>query len=600
MNQQIIFYELQRYFRNPPLTKTKVKLFCLVLLLFSASFSLNAQLRLVIVSTSETEENGVDTVHIDEFRDRTEIDIYLRNMINKLHSSAYLEASADSITVSEGLVTAFLHKGRKYDRIIVSLDHIDEQVLRANNIRAARYGNNVIDIQTFRNLQNRLLDHYENSGYPFAEISLCPLQINHDTISGNLMIELNSYYTIDSIHIYGNSEIKRRYLYRHLGIQPGDPYSEKRLKEAGEIIRRTRFLSEVREPEVEFMSRSADLYIYADHRQASYFSGILGFQPGTGDDKPGLAGELNLSLSNVFRRMEIIRLDWQSPGREVQLMNLNLVQPYLFGRQFGIDLHLHMYKQDSTYLKVEAEAGIPITIAGGGTIRLFGKTTGTSLIAATNDPDPAALNVAGVNGQVFGISFFNDKTDNPVNPYRGWMINGSLGAGNKTVSSPPGYTGNREKRNGFAEATNRLDWFLPVSASGTILFSSLSGIKINFVPNSEENFFFENELFLLGGYNTIRGFDERSLSASSYVINRIEYRYLFDHSGNLFLFFDGMAYARRLPDKRTTDLPFGFGAGITLGTRAGQFSLSYAIGREQGNPVSSRASRIHFGIINRF
>ena len=46
--------------------------------------------------------------------------------------------------------------------------------------------------------------------------------------------------------------------------------------------------------------------------------------------------------------------------------------------------------------------------------------------------------------------------------------------------------------------------------------------------------------------------------------------------------------------------PYGFGAGISFGTRAGVFSLSYALGSQRGNPILIRAAKIHFGFISLF
>ena len=595
-----------------------MRLFSTLFLLIAILGPLNAQLILEIVcsteadrvlitdpgagddpmSRRETEDEPLFT-GATELADSLSLAKHLRDLISGLHSRAYLEASIDSIVYTPGNATAYLHKGRQYSRVQISPGHMDEQVLRMLNIRRNRYEREPLSINRFRNLQERLLSHYENSGYPFASVSLADMEITEDTIRGRLVIEKNRYYRIDSIHIYGDAPVERKYLYRHIGVLPGDPYSEDRFRKAGERIRQTAFLSEIREPEMEFMRESADLYLYVDHRRASNFSGILGIIPGDRESKTRFAGEISLDLLNVFRRMERISLQWQSPGNQVQQMDLELGQPYLFGRAFGIDLHLHMFRQDSTYMKVEAEAGVPFTIPGRGMVRVFAKTTGTSLIAAGGQVSSLNAPAAGISGQVFGLSYTHQRIDNRINPYRGWLVNASIGAGNKRVKPPQGYA-HEEKRSSFGEAVARLQWFIPISPAGTVMLSNLSGIKFNIGQEKRENYFFVNELFLLGGLHSIRGFDERSLAASAYSIQRVEYRYLFDAAGNMFLFFDGMAYERRLPDGKVYDMPFGFGGGLTFDTRAGQFSISYALGREFDNPLSFRSSRVHMGIINRF
>ncbi len=576
-----------------------MKLIPLILILSTFISPLRAQISLDIVNDRQS---GFDKPGFGNagFDDSLSVEIYLRGLILSLHDQAYLEASVDSVVYGPEKARAYLHTGKRYNHVRVSLGLVDQQILRSLNIRTARYEQRILDISVFRALQHKLLGHYENSGYPFASAALLNMEMSGDTISGSLAIKENTRYLIDSIYIYGDPPVKRDHLYRHIGIHPGDPYSEHRFTRAGELLSESSFITVIRQPEMEFMQNTADLYLYLDHRQASRFSGILGIMPGGEGARARLAGELSLDLINSFRRMETIRLNWQSPGNQVQQMDLELAQPWLFGRAFGADLHLHMYRQDTTYMTVQAEGGILFSQSGGRMLRVFGKTYGTSLMGGERE-NVTVTPAAGVTGRIFGVSYHHSRLSNRINPYRGREINISAGAGNKRVVLPAGYpTGGDERRTGLGEGTAQLRWFVPVTPSTTLMFSGLSGIRLNIGSEKGQDYFFSNELFLLGGLHTIRGFDERSLGASAYAIHRLEYRYLFDESGNIFLFFDGMAYRQQLRERVISDLPFGFGGGLSFDTRAGQFSISYALGRQLGNPVSFRTAKVHVGIINRF
>jgi hypothetical protein len=44
----------------------------------------------------------------------------------------------------------------------------------------------------------------------------------------------------------------------------------------------------------------------------------------------------------------------------------------------------------------------------------------------------------------------------------------------------------------------------------------------------------------------------------------------------------------------------GFGAGITFETKAGLFSITYALGRAFDNPVALRGGKVHFGFLSLF
>ncbi|MCB0664133.1 MAG: hypothetical protein KDC24_15415, partial [Saprospiraceae bacterium] len=68
----------------------------------------------------------------------------------------------------------------------------------------------------------------------------------------------------------------------------------------------------------------------------------------------------------------------------------------------------------------------------------------------------------------------------------------------------------------------------------------------------------------------------------------------------LFTFFDAAITQNKTSEKNDTDYPIGFGAGLTFETRAGIFGLSYALGRQQGNPIDFRSGKIHFGYVSLF
>jgi hemolysin activation/secretion protein len=109
-----------------------------------------------------------------------------------------------------------------------------------------------------------------------------------------------------------------------------------------------------------------------------------------------------------------------------------------------------------------------------------------------------------------------------------------------------------------------------------------------------------NELLRIGGNDALRGFDEESIFTSLYNIMTVEYRYLLDQNAFLSVFFDWAYTEKRLRDSYVNDFPFGFGAGLNFETKAGIFGISYALGRQNGDPLDFRSSKIHFGYVNIF
>jgi hemolysin activation/secretion protein len=104
----------------------------------------------------------------------------------------------------------------------------------------------------------------------------------------------------------------------------------------------------------------------------------------------------------------------------------------------------------------------------------------------------------------------------------------------------------------------------------------------------------------MGGLNSLRGFDEESIYASTYAMGNVEWRFLLDKSSFLFGFVNQAFYELALVDKYIKDEPTGFGIGINFETKPGIFSLTYALGKQLNNAVSFRAAKVHFGIVSTF
>ncbi len=111
---------------------------------------------------------------------------------------------------------------------------------------------------------------------------------------------------------------------------------------------------------------------------------------------------------------------------------------------------------------------------------------------------------------------------------------------------------------------------------------------------------FKNEVFQIGGYKLLRGFNEESIYASQYAVGTVEYRYLIGINAYLFGFADG-GWARNNTFTETVSRFYlGTGFGMALETKAGILNLSYAVGKTGDGPFSFRQSKIHFGFVTIF
>jgi outer membrane protein assembly factor BamA len=135
--------------------------------------------------------------------------------------------------------------------------------------------------------------------------------------------------------------------------------------------------------------------------------------------------------------------------------------------------------------------------------------------------------------------------------------------------------------------------YFPIAKKATIK----SSIQLGIVKT--ENIF-KNEVFQLGGYKILRGFNEESIYASQYAIGTLEYRYLIGQNAYMFGFVEGSTTKNESYTYGASNLFLGTGFGLSLETKAGILNLSYALGKSDKEPLSLRQSKIHFGFISVF
>src|SRR5205814_117166 len=112
--------------------------------------------------------------------------------------------------------------------------------------------------------------------------------------------------------------------------------------------------------------------------------------------------------------------------------------------------------------------------------------------------------------------------------------------------------------------------------------------------------YYDNELFQIGGFKKLRGFDEESIYTNRFLIATLEYRYLLAQNSWLFGFTDiGRAAYESNSDSYAHNY-YGFGAGIAFETNTGIFNISWAIGKRDDLNLDLRQSKIHIGFVSVF
>jgi len=457
---------------------------------------------------------------------------------------------------------------------------------------------NTVPIQNYNTLIQKVLIYLENNGFPFASVSLDNIVVQNDTVFANLVIDKNVHCTFDSIVVRGNVKIARNYLKTYLNFKSKKTYNESIVKQISHLLQEMPFITETQPPCIEFTEDKASLYLFLDKKRVNQFDGYIGLVPVHDFTKKiAISGELNLHLMNVFTIGENIDLQWRSSERFSQFLELKANFSYLFSTPMGVDGLFMLDKKDTTYLNMNYIIGLNYSFKGYNFARVYFDYSTSNILDKKWYENSSFLSFSDYRKSMYGFAFRFRNLDFIYNPHRGYDINLNVAVGTRKIMERPNtdedYYKNTDmfamryraygKIIGYVPLHKR--WVLALGAEGGTLFE-----KQNLV----------NELFRIGGMNSLQGFDDRSIRASSYGIALVELRFLMAKIAHFNAFFNGAWYEQRFSDNYMHDFPFGFGLGVTFTTKAGLFYLSYALGKQLNNPISFKTGKIHFGLAVQF
>ncbi|MGQ9846657.1 MAG: BamA/TamA family outer membrane protein [Bacteroidales bacterium] len=430
------------------------------------------------------------------------------------------------------------------------------------------------------------LVRYENEGFPFVEMILDSINVtNSDTLYLFYRLLKNKYFTFDSLDIIGNNIVSKNFLAVYTGIIPGSKYEEKKIKRFERLINELVFVREKKKSDLYFIDSKAKLRIYLDKQSANNFSGLIGISNGE-KNQLMFNGDLAVSLNNIFKHAEIFNIAWKRNNDQSQRLDLSFAYPYLFNTPVGLMTKFNLHKQDSSYLNSQLRGGLMFYTQGFNGMSVYYEQRQTSVLKYN------VSNLASINNNLIGLNFIYNRLNQLVLPDKGYFFTIDMAYGRrsllKTSQIPDSVFQLLSQNHEQWRGTSSIITFIPLMRPFFIK------LKCEGATLSSSNF--KNELFRLGGSQSIRGFDEESLYASSYLLISGEWRMSLDNATQLFAFYDKLIYRSFI----YSDNPWGMGLGAEINTSAGLFFISYALGSQFNQSLSLRNSKIHFGYKNRF
>jgi outer membrane protein assembly factor BamA len=554
------------------------------------------------------------------FANRIACAAYLAGLPGVLKGKGYVTASVDSVALDTAGAQVFMYVGEAYRWAAIRIREQDKSLLQRIGWNEKIFGNKPLDFAQLQNWQNRVMDYLENNGYAFAKIELDSITIAGDKVDARMVVDKGPLYKIDSIRVFGEVKVSDYFLRRYLGIDNGSIYKKEKLQQVRKKLLELPYLQERQPWDLTMLGTGSILNLYLAPRRSSQVNVLIGLLPNN-QALPGeptkllLTGEALVNLRNALGMGEFIGANWQRLQSSTQRLNLAYQQPYLFNSPLGMDFSFELFKKDSSFVNINFQLGAQYFITGNHSAKVYWQVQSSNVsLADTNfvKANKRLPDNIDVRSNSVGADYELYATDYRFNPRRGNELKLGLAVGTKKIKRNndilqlkdplnPSYNFaslyDTLRANGYQlRAKLSVAHHVPLGRQGTVRVALNGGMFLS--PN-----IFRNELFQIGGFRSLRGFDEESVLASQYGVGTVEYRYLTGLNAYFFLFGD-YGWVRNNSQNavvKSGQSYIGTGLGMAFETKAGLFNISYAVGKRPADAgLNFRQSKIHIGYVNYF
>ncbi|MBD2769300.1 BamA/TamA family outer membrane protein [Hymenobacter sp. BT664] len=525
----------------------------------------------------------------------------VRELVLALQGDAYLTASADAMRWTRDTMRVQLYVGQPFRWAYLRNANLGDGLLTRAGYREKLFRHRPFLPEDWARLQERILVEAENQGFPFATVGLDSIQLRDHDIAGRVVLKRGRAVVFDSLQVVGTSKTKKRFLIKYLQIFPNQPFSQQRVAAAAQLLRQLPYVKLRAEPEVRFARGRARVYLLLDERPSNQFDAIVGILPNADANQRGVqfTGDVTINIRNIKGGGKQLGVQWRKNDALSQLLDAQYVHPNFFGTPLEVAATFNLYKQTDAFLTLRPRLQVTYPTSRAGRISFFAEQRGSFLLDTLLKRRTQLPENIDSQYNSYGLGYAWNSLDDLFFPHRGYLISGQGGVGTKTISKNPAvkpelYDGVLLRSTQYSFGL-RAERYFPVKRAGVLLLR-LRGEGL-LSPR-----LFTNDLFRLGGLNSLRGFSENQFYSSSYAVATAEFRQFISADSYVFLFAD-QAYTRRdlgTGQDGQVDQPTGLGAGLSFRTAAGLFQFVYSLGRTTQQAFELRSSKIHFGLTSRF
>ncbi len=549
------------------------------------------------LSENDNQKMDVDqvtSIFRDEIKEEDDLDAFMHHF----YEMGYLLAAYEINKSDSAQVQIILSLGEQFSWADLDQGNLPDEIFLKTGFKKDIFLNQIVNFKKITRLFRSVINYSENHGYPFARIRLTNVVIKGKKIYASLNYDSGPFITFDDMVVPEEVSIKPKFLEAYLNIKQGMVYDHRKIDRIINLINQLAFVRMNNMPELQFVENKCQVHLDLQSVKSNTFDGIIGFLPNENEpDRLLITGQLFLGLDNLFRSGKRLKIEWQKPNILMQELLIEYDHPALFKFPLNFHIDFNLFKQDTSFINRNFHIQFVLNQLKFGHVGFDYSFFSSRLLNTDHIVNPDDLDNVDSDISYYGISYKFNSLDRFYLPTRGFLIEGSAQFGSRNIIKNAGI--NSDYYQGLLDRTFQIkarlkaEKYYPVF-SRTVLLTRLT---TGYIKNNQ---LFFNDLFRIGGLNTLRGFNEKNFYASWYITGTFEYRFLFENSSQFFVFIDGAALGYDINDQNFKDYPFGLGAGFSLSTKAGLLHIIYALGKSQQQPFSLNYSKIHIGYSNRF
>ena len=535
----------------------------LIQILLSVNLLYSQEYVLEFISNEEVSKK------VKKFNNYSELILSIDDSLSSIKKQGYFGAKVDSFLKLDSLnYQVSISKNQKVKYVdILNKDELDENTLKILNNYSLENG--LVKFEKIDSVAKEISEILSELGYPFSEISFKNLEsINPLVVSLEIDINYGTKRNIDKVVVQGYENFPKNFINNI--FKPGKNKSldvDKALAQSN-LIDKSRFARNKRNPEILFTKDSTALYLYIEKIRRNSFDGFISFNSDENSGKINVEGYAKISLNNTFNLGENINFDFKSQKNRDRALNSNIYLPYILGSALNLNYGLNLTQRDSTFTSNENIIDVDMNFRN--------LRAGLGFQINNSTVDTEAQNVEDFKSR--SINIFSDYTlvdDEDILIPDLFKISFRFGTGLKEQSL--------EKTN-FNKFS--IELYKKFNFSSKLNFQA----KIFREEINSKNLV-NNELLRFGGSNSIRGFDDNSIFTDGYTLLNSSLNFYINDTIYIYTIFDVANYSNDILNIEQDIYSGGFG--FSSITKNGIVSISYSKGNNWGNRFNLKNAKIN-------